>query len=51
LDWHRHWAVALSPAIAALCREAGFGQITTAAHPNRQAMMAVITPLMGVKSS
>ena len=50
LDWHRHWAVALSPAIAALCREAGFGQITTAAHPNRQAMMAVITPLMGVKS-
>jgi uroporphyrinogen-III synthase len=51
LDWHRHWAVALSPAIAALCREAGFGQITTAAHRNRQAMMAAITPLMGVKSS
>jgi hypothetical protein len=40
----------LSPAIAALCHEAGFGKITTAAHPNRQAMMAVITPLMGVKS-
>jgi len=40
----------LSPAIAALCREAGFGQITTAAHPNRQAMITVITPLMGVKS-
>jgi hypothetical protein len=33
-----------------LWREAGFGQITTAAHPNRQAMMAVITPLMGVKN-
>ena len=50
LDWRPHWAVALSPAIAALCHEAGFGQITTAARPNRQAMMAVITPLMGVKS-
>ena len=46
----RHWAVALSPAIAALCQEAGFGQITTAAQPNRQAMVAVITPLMDVKS-
>ena len=50
LDWRPHWAVALSPAIAALCQEAGFGQITTAAQPNRQAMVAVITPLMDVKS-
>ncbi len=50
LDWRPHWAVALSPTIAALCQEAGFGQITTAAQPNRQAMVAVITPLMDVKS-
>ena len=49
LDWQPHWAVALSPAIATLCHEAGFGQITTATQPNRQAMVAVITPLVDVK--
>jgi uroporphyrinogen-III synthase len=50
LDWRPHQAVALSPAIAALCQEAGFGQVTTATRPNRKAMAAVITPLMDVKS-
>ena len=50
LDWRPHWAVTLSPAIAALCHEAGFGQVIPAAQPNRHAMAAVITPLMDVKS-
>jgi uroporphyrinogen-III synthase len=50
LDWRPHQAVALSPAIAALCQEAGFGQVATAARPNRKAMAAVITPLMDVKN-
>lgn len=50
LDWRPHQAVALSPAIAALCQEAGFGQVTTATRPNRKAMAAVITPLMDVKN-
>ena len=50
LDWALHTCVAISEAVAVLCRNAGFGQVLVSSEPSAGSMLSTLTPLFVEKS-
>ena len=45
LNWALHTCVAISEAVAALCRTAGFGQVLVSPEPSAGSMLSILNPL------
>ena len=50
LNWALHTCVAISEAVAVLCRTAGFGQVLVSPEPSAGSMLSTLTPLFVDKS-